>query len=67
MAGGDTPGVTPCGDTHTHTPPTLSPGSTGASLRVQRPLELSALRRELEGVLARGIRSLAVLLLHSYA
>lgn len=45
----------------------LSPGSTGASLLVQRPLELSALRRELEGVLARGIRSLAVLLLHSYA
>uniref|UniRef100_A0A663DXR9 5-oxoprolinase, ATP-hydrolysing n=1 Tax=Aquila chrysaetos chrysaetos TaxID=223781 RepID=A0A663DXR9_AQUCH len=43
------------------------PGSTGASLLVQRPLELSALRRELEGVLARGIRSLAVLLLHSYA
>ncbi|NXK01089.1 OPLA oxoprolinase, partial [Corythaixoides concolor] len=47
--------------------PRLSPGSTGASLLVQRPLELSALRRELEGVLARGIRSLAVLLLHSYA
>lgn len=45
----------------------LSPGSTGASLLVQQPLELSALRRELEGVLARGIRSLAVLLLHSYA
>ncbi|XP_040444108.1 5-oxoprolinase isoform X4 [Falco naumanni] len=42
-------------------------GSTGASLLVQRPLELSALRQELEGVLARGIRSLAVLLLHSYA
>ncbi|KAM9644328.1 5-oxoprolinase [Morphnus guianensis] len=45
----------------------LLEGSTGASLLVQRPLELSALRRELEGVLARGIRSLAVLLLHSYA
>ncbi|KAM6226095.1 LOW QUALITY PROTEIN: 5-oxoprolinase, partial [Porphyrio hochstetteri] len=42
-------------------------GRTGASLLVQRPLELSALRKELEGVLARGIRSLAVLLLHSYA
>ncbi|XP_055656321.1 5-oxoprolinase isoform X3 [Falco peregrinus] len=42
-------------------------GSTGASLLVQRPLELSALQQELEGVLARGIRSLAVLLLHSYA
>ncbi|XP_049676096.1 5-oxoprolinase isoform X2 [Accipiter gentilis] len=45
----------------------LLEGSTGASLLVQQPLELSALRRELEGVLARGIRSLAVLLLHSYA
>ncbi|KAM6033035.1 5-oxoprolinase [Chlamydotis macqueenii] len=45
----------------------LVEGSTGASLAVQRPLELSALRRELERVLARGIRSLAVLLLHSYA
>lgn len=55
-AGGDTPLT-----------PRLSPGTTGASLLVQRPLELSALRRELEGVLARGIRSLAVLLLHSYA
>ncbi|KAK4805810.1 hypothetical protein QYF61_000416 [Mycteria americana] len=50
----------------TETLPRLE-GSTGASLLVQRPLELSALRRELEGVLARGIRSLAVLLLHSYA
>ncbi|NXD87695.1 OPLA oxoprolinase, partial [Halcyon senegalensis] len=50
----------------TETLPLLE-GSTGASLQVQRPLELSALRRELEGVLARGIRSLAVLLLHSYA
>ncbi|NWU68681.1 OPLA oxoprolinase, partial [Pterocles burchelli] len=45
----------------------LLEGSTGGSLRVLRPLELSALRQELEGVLARGIRSLAVLLLHSYA
>ncbi|KAM6125760.1 LOW QUALITY PROTEIN: 5-oxoprolinase [Pterocles gutturalis] len=45
----------------------LLEGSTGGVLRVLRPLELSALRRELEGVLARGIRSLAVLLLHSYA
>ncbi|XP_067146152.1 5-oxoprolinase [Apteryx mantelli] len=42
-------------------------GATGDSLLVQRPLDLSALRRDLEGVLARGIRSLAVLLLHSYA
>ncbi|CAM9306402.1 unnamed protein product, partial [Bubo scandiacus] len=45
----------------------LLEGSMGTSLLVQRPLELSALRRELERVLARGIRSLAVLLLHSYA
>ncbi|NWU98761.1 OPLA oxoprolinase, partial [Upupa epops] len=45
----------------------LLEGKTGAALQVQRPLELSALRKELEGVLARGIRSLAVLLLHSYA
>ncbi|XP_065484214.1 5-oxoprolinase isoform X2 [Caloenas nicobarica] len=45
----------------------LLEGSTGTSLLVQRPLELSALRQELERVLARGIRSLAVLLLHSYA
>ncbi|KAM6412713.1 LOW QUALITY PROTEIN: 5-oxoprolinase [Pluvialis apricaria] len=50
----------------TETLPLLE-GSTGTSLLVQRPLELSALRRELEGVMARGIRSLAVLLLHSYA
>ncbi|XP_064910786.1 5-oxoprolinase isoform X2 [Columba livia] len=42
-------------------------GTTGPALLVQRPLELSALRPELERVLARGIRSLAVLLLHSYA
>ncbi|KAM9573689.1 5-oxoprolinase isoform 1-T2 [Guaruba guarouba] len=42
-------------------------GSMGVSLVLQRPLELSALRRELEGVRDRGIRSLAVLLLHSYA
>ncbi|NWX13181.1 OPLA oxoprolinase, partial [Aegotheles bennettii] len=50
----------------TETLPLLE-GSTGASLLVQQPLELSALRQELERVLARGIRSLAVLLLHSYA
>ncbi|XP_071659812.1 5-oxoprolinase [Patagioenas fasciata] len=42
-------------------------GTTGPALLVQRPLELSALRVALERVLARGIRSLAVLLLHSYA
>lgn len=45
----------------------LSPGCTGDTLLLWRPLDLTALRRELERVLARGIRSLAVLLLHSYA
>lgn len=44
-----------------------SPGCTGDTLLLWRPLDLTALRRELERVLARGIRSLAVLLLHSYA
>uniref|UniRef100_A0A8C3CMZ9 5-oxoprolinase, ATP-hydrolysing n=1 Tax=Cairina moschata TaxID=8855 RepID=A0A8C3CMZ9_CAIMO len=43
------------------------PGCTGDTLLLWRPLDLTALRRELERVLARGIRSLAVLLLHSYA
>lgn len=47
--------------------PALSPGCTGDTLLLWRPLDLTALRRELERVLARGIRSLAVLLLHSYA
>uniref|UniRef100_A0A8B9SVJ5 5-oxoprolinase, ATP-hydrolysing n=1 Tax=Anas platyrhynchos TaxID=8839 RepID=A0A8B9SVJ5_ANAPL len=42
-------------------------GCTGDTLLLWRPLDLTALRRELERVLARGIRSLAVLLLHSYA
>ncbi|XP_068017179.1 5-oxoprolinase [Melanerpes formicivorus] len=45
----------------------LLQGSTGGALQVQRPLDLAALRQELERVLARGITSLAVLLLHSYA
>lgn len=48
-------------------PPGFSAGSTGGALQVQRPLDLAALRQELERVLARGITSLAVLLLHSYA
>lgn len=47
--------------------PASSPGCTGDTLLLWRPLDLTALRRELERVLARGIRSLAVLLLHSYA
>ncbi|XP_074000836.1 LOW QUALITY PROTEIN: 5-oxoprolinase [Numenius arquata] len=50
----------------TETLPRLE-GSTGTSLLLQQPLDLGGLRRALEGVLARGIRSLAVLLLHSYA
>ncbi|XP_071594695.1 5-oxoprolinase isoform X1 [Heliangelus exortis] len=50
----------------TETLPLLE-GPSGVSLQVQRPLELSGLRGELERVLSRGITSLAVLLLHSYA
>ncbi|XP_053788951.1 LOW QUALITY PROTEIN: 5-oxoprolinase, partial [Vidua chalybeata] len=42
-------------------------GVSGVTLLVQRPLDVARLRRDLERVLARGIRSLAVLLLHSYA
>ncbi|XP_025070029.1 5-oxoprolinase [Alligator sinensis] len=42
-------------------------GSTGDVLVVQQPLDLAKLRTELEGLLARGIQSLAVVLLHSYA
>ncbi|XP_027713466.1 5-oxoprolinase isoform X2 [Vombatus ursinus] len=41
-------------------------GSTGDLLEVQRPVDLRSLRRKLEGLLARGIRSLAVVLMHSY-
>ncbi|CAN8178986.1 unnamed protein product, partial [Coccothraustes coccothraustes] len=42
-------------------------GVSGVTLLVQRPLDLARLRGDLERLLARGIRSLAVLLLHSYA
>ncbi|XP_069737844.1 5-oxoprolinase [Phaenicophaeus curvirostris] len=42
-------------------------GSMGSTLRVQRPLQLEKLREELQRLRERGIRSLAVLLLHSYA
>uniref|UniRef100_A0A8C0GYP2 5-oxoprolinase, ATP-hydrolysing n=1 Tax=Chelonoidis abingdonii TaxID=106734 RepID=A0A8C0GYP2_CHEAB len=45
----------------------LSPGVTGDSLVVQRPVDLAMLRRDLQRLLALGIRSLAVVLLHSYA
>ncbi|XP_003760578.2 5-oxoprolinase isoform X1 [Sarcophilus harrisii] len=41
-------------------------GSTGDLLEVQRPLDLEGLRTKLEGLLARGIWSLAVVLMHSY-
>ncbi|XP_029442000.1 5-oxoprolinase [Rhinatrema bivittatum] len=41
-------------------------GSTGDSLEVWRPPDLGRLRKDLEGVLAKGIRSLAVVLMHSY-
>ncbi|XP_061463198.1 5-oxoprolinase isoform X2 [Rhineura floridana] len=41
-------------------------GLTGEFLVVQRPVDLDALRGKLKGLLARGICSLAVVLLHSY-
>lgn len=45
----------------------LCPGVTGDSLVVQRPVDLEALREPLKDLLAQGICSLAVVLLHSYA
>uniref|UniRef100_A0A670ZUZ2 5-oxoprolinase, ATP-hydrolysing n=1 Tax=Pseudonaja textilis TaxID=8673 RepID=A0A670ZUZ2_PSETE len=42
------------------------PGLTGETVMVEQPVNLLALRVELEALLARGIRSLAVVLLHSY-
>ncbi|XP_055204475.2 5-oxoprolinase isoform X3 [Gorilla gorilla gorilla] len=41
-------------------------GRTGDLLEVQQPVDLGALRGKLEGLLSRGIRSLAVVLMHSY-
>ncbi|KAM3839583.1 5-oxoprolinase isoform 1-T1 [Vipera latastei] len=41
-------------------------GLTGEAVVVKQPVNLAALRVELEALLARGIRSLAVVLLHSY-
>uniref|UniRef100_A0A2K5E207 5-oxoprolinase, ATP-hydrolysing n=1 Tax=Aotus nancymaae TaxID=37293 RepID=A0A2K5E207_AOTNA len=41
-------------------------GRTGDMLEVQQPVDLGALRGQLEGLLSRGIRSLAVVLMHSY-
>ncbi|XP_077209594.1 5-oxoprolinase isoform X1 [Paroedura picta] len=42
-------------------------GVTGDSLVVQRPVDLEALRGPLKALLAKGVCSLAVVLLHSYA
>ncbi|XP_073522528.1 5-oxoprolinase-like isoform X1 [Phyllobates terribilis] len=42
-------------------------GSTGDTLEVWEPINLEKLRILLQGVLSRGIRSLAVVLMHSYA
>lgn len=41
-------------------------GSTGDSLEIWEPINLEKLRLLLQGVLSRGIRSLAVVLMHSY-
>ncbi|XP_034275895.1 LOW QUALITY PROTEIN: 5-oxoprolinase [Pantherophis guttatus] len=41
-------------------------GLTGEAVVVKQPVDLLALRADLEALLARGIRSLAVVLLHSY-
>lgn len=43
-----------------------SAGRTGDLLEVQQPVDLESLRGKLEGLLSRGIRSLAVVLMHSY-
>lgn len=45
----------------------LLAGCTGDLLEVQKPVDLERLRGQLEGLLARGICSLAVVLMHSYA
>lgn len=41
-------------------------GRTGDLLEVQQPVDLRSLRGKLEGLLSRGIRSLAIVLMHSY-
>uniref|UniRef100_A0A8P0TI97 5-oxoprolinase, ATP-hydrolysing n=1 Tax=Canis lupus familiaris TaxID=9615 RepID=A0A8P0TI97_CANLF len=41
-------------------------GRTGDLLELQQPVDLGGLRAKLEGLLSRGIRSLAVVLMHSY-
>lgn len=41
-------------------------GRTGDLLEIQQPVDLGALRGKLEGLLSRGIHSLAVVLMHSY-
>uniref|UniRef100_A0A8C8S128 5-oxoprolinase, ATP-hydrolysing n=1 Tax=Pelusios castaneus TaxID=367368 RepID=A0A8C8S128_9SAUR len=45
----------------------LGGGVTGDLLVVQRPVDLASLRRDLQRLLAQGIQSLAVVLMHSYA
>lgn len=44
----------------------LISGCTGDLLEIQQPVDLGALRGKLEGLLTRGIHSLAVVLMHSY-
>lgn len=44
----------------------LFSGRTGDLLEIQQPVDLGALRGKLEGLLCRGIHSLAVVLMHSY-
>ncbi|XP_069477903.1 5-oxoprolinase [Ambystoma mexicanum] len=41
-------------------------GSSGESIELCQPIDLNRLKRDLEGVLTKGIRSLAVVLMHSY-
>ncbi|XP_029003431.1 5-oxoprolinase [Betta splendens] len=47
-------------------PKRIVTGSTGDALELWRDLDLERVEDDLRGVLSRGIRSLAVLLLHSY-
>lgn len=44
----------------------LLAGRTGDLLEVRQPVDLGALRGKLEALLSRGVRSLAVVLMHSY-
>ena len=42
-------------------------GVTGEAMLVEKPLDVESLRPELQALLDEGIRSLAVVLMHSYA